>query len=102
MDTQLKKGVLEMIVLHFLSKKNYYAYELNKALNTVIQTNESTSYAIFKKLIIKEYAEYYVEESQNGPSRKYYKITKDGLAELEKNKLEWSEFYQVINNLLNQ
>ncbi|AUF83463.1 PadR family transcriptional regulator [Mesoplasma syrphidae] len=102
MDTQLKKGVLEMLVLHFLSKKNYYAYELNKALNGVIQTNESTSYAIFKKLIIKEYAEYYVEESQNGPSRKYYKITKDGFAELQKNKAEWDEFHKVINNLLNQ
>ncbi|AGR41049.1 helix-turn-helix transcriptional regulator [Spiroplasma taiwanense] len=40
-----------MIVLYFLNKKDYYTYELNKAISEFVQINESTAYAIFKKLI---------------------------------------------------
>jgi PadR family transcriptional regulator, regulatory protein PadR len=100
MDTQLKKGVLEMVVLSFLDIRDYYTYELNKTLSDFVQLNESTAYAVFKKLINQGYCQYYIQESEAGPARKYYKITPKGRAELGKMKTNWYEFASMIDDLL--
>ncbi|AXK51801.1 PadR family transcriptional regulator [Spiroplasma alleghenense] len=101
MDTQLKKGILELIILKHLRDKDCYAYELNKIINKVIEINESTSYAILKKMINKGYCDFYMSESDgNYPSRKYYKITDFGKLELIKNIEIWNEFQANINELL--
>lgn len=100
MNTQLKKGILEMIVLHFLSKRNYYAYELNKALNEVIETNESTTYVIFKKLVDKGFCKHFFEQSSTGPMRKCYMITFEGLEELKIQKMMWKEINEQVSQIL--
>ncbi|WP_026389542.1 PadR family transcriptional regulator [[Acholeplasma] multilocale] len=102
MDTQLKKGVLELIILKHLNEKDCYAYELTRIINDVIEINESTAYAIFKKLINKGFCDYYMSESVGPyPSRKYYKITELGKRELKDNTKIWIEFQAKINDLLN-
>ncbi|AHI53595.1 PadR family transcriptional regulator, regulatory protein PadR [Spiroplasma sabaudiense Ar-1343] len=101
MDTQLKKGILELIILKHLRDKDCYAYELNKIINKVIEINESTSYAILKKMINKGYCDFYMLDSDgNYPARKYYKITDLGREELTKNIKAWEEFQSNINDLL--
>ena len=42
----------------------------------------------------------YIVESQEGPPRKYYKITDSGRAEKETLLKEWFEFVDSINALL--
>lgn len=101
MNVQLKKGVLEMIVLFLLSKKDYYTYELNKQITEFIDLNESTIYSIFKKLIDKKFVEYYfVDSSSVGPSRKYYKLTISGEVFLNGCIAEWNDFTLSVNKLL--
>jgi PadR family transcriptional regulator PadR len=46
------------------------------------------------------YLETYLEESTEGPPRKYYKITPSGVDYCEQLKTEWVEFNNKVNNLL--
>ena len=50
MDTQFKKGVLELLVLLFASKKDRYGYELVEEISKVVNVNEGTIYPILKRL----------------------------------------------------
>lgn len=89
-----------MLVLNFLSKRNFYAYELNKTLNEVVETNESTTYAIFKKLVDKGFCEHYFEESSSGPMRKCYKINDLGRKQLHALKIAWVDISEKVNSLI--
>lgn len=100
MDTQLKKGVIELIILHYLNKQDYYTYELNQMLSATIDLNESTAYAIFKKLIDKQFVTYYFKESNSGPARKYYKITDLGQKHLKESKDTFFSFIEDVKKIL--
>ena len=53
-----------------------------------------------KRLKESRLIESYIVESPEGPPRKYYKITEDGLAELKRLSEEWFGFIKSINGLL--
>ena len=57
MDTQFKKGVLELLVLLFASKKDRYGYELVEEISKVVNVNEGTIYPILKRLTNENYFE---------------------------------------------
>lgn len=48
MNTQYKKGVLELVVLLCLKKNDLYGYELVKQVSQVIEVNEDTIYPLLK------------------------------------------------------
>ncbi|WP_416371650.1 PadR family transcriptional regulator [Mesoplasma melaleucae] len=73
---------------------------MNKKLNQVVETNESTTYAIFKKVVDKGFCEHYFEESSSGPTRKCYKITDLGRKQLHLLKIAWSEISEKVNSLI--
>ena len=50
MDTQLKRGVLEICVLSAMQDKETYGYELVKNISPVIEISESTLYPILRRL----------------------------------------------------
>ena len=50
MDTQLKKGILDLCVLSALGKGESYGYKIISDLNGVIEISESTLYPILKRL----------------------------------------------------
>ena len=83
MNTQFKKGVLEICVLALISKKDMYGYEIVQNISKVIDVNEGTIYPILRRLTKDEYFETYILESNEGPARKYYKITELGKAMLK-------------------
>ena len=100
MDTQFKKGVLELLVLLFASKKDRYGYELVEEISKVVNVNEGTIYPILKRLTNEGYFETYLKESTGGPSRKYYKLTVLGIK--RKNILldEWKKFEKSVNSFV--
>ena len=102
MDTQFKKGVLELLVLLFASKKDRYGYELVEEISKVVNVNEGTIYPILKRLTNENYFETYLKESTVGPSRKYYKLTI--LGEKRKNDLleEWKKFERSVNSFIKE
>ena len=50
MDSQLKKGVLEVCVLYAISKGESYGYKIISDLQGIIEISESTLYPILKRL----------------------------------------------------
>ena len=101
MNTQFRKGVLEICVLTLISKKDMYGYEIVQNISKVIEVNEGTIYQILRRLTKEGYFDTYILESNEGPARKYYKITEEGKENLHRLKSEWNEFVGAVNTFLN-
>lgn len=100
LNTQFKKGILEMVVLLIVSKKDIYGYELVQTINQVTQVNEGTIYPLLKRLSNEQFFETYSKDSSEGPTRKYYKMTPKGNKYKEKLWSEYQKFTHNINELL--
>jgi len=101
MNTQFRKGVLEICVLALISKKDMYGYEIVQNISKVINVNEGTIYPILRRLTKDEFFEAYILESSEGPARKYYKITTKGKRYLSKMINEWNDFVSAVSLILN-
>lgn len=94
---QMKKGVLEMCILQVVASGELYGYEImKKVTNAFPDINESTVYAILRRLHTDGCTESYKGETSGGPTRKYYRITDTGRKRLEKMKAEWNEILCAI------
>jgi PadR family transcriptional regulator, regulatory protein PadR len=100
MNTQLKKGILELCVLAVLDKKDCYGYELVNEISKNIEISEGTIYPILRRLNQEGYFTTYLQESQEGPPRKYYKLTDLGKSTKEDLFKEWTELVKGVNNIL--
>lgn len=100
MNTQLKKGVLELCVLVLLDRKDCYGYEMVDEISRNIFISEGTIYPLLKRLKNEKFVISYLKESQDGPPRKYYQITHLGNEKKEELVAEWNEFSRGVNNLL--
>ena len=100
MNTQFKKGVLELIVLKAIVSDDLYGYQLVSRINEVIQVNEGTIYPLLKRLSNDHLLESYLKESTEGPPRKYYHITSLGLERYDALLLEWTDFSDSVNAYL--
>lgn len=101
MNTQFKKGVLEICVLALISKKDMYGYEIVQNISKVIEVNEGTIYPLLRRLTKEEFFETYILESNEGPARKYYKITELGRKNLVSLINEWRNFTSAVDYLIN-
>lgn len=102
MNTQFRKGVLEICVLTLISKKDMYGYEIVQNISKVIEVNEGTIYPILRRLTKEGYFETYILESNEGPARKYYKLTAEGKNNLNKLIKEWNDFVIAVSTFLNE
>ena len=102
MNSQFKKGVLELIVLLSVSKRDMYGYELILEVSKVVLVNEGTIYPLLKRLTNEKYFDTYLVESTEGPSRKYYQITVLGKKKVEELEKTWKEFSSSVNNFIKE
>lgn len=102
MNTQFKKGVLELIVLLSVYKKDMYGYELVSEVSKVIDVNEGTIYPLLKRLTNEHYFETYLVESSEGPPRKYYRITSLGMERAKLLLKEWNTFHETVNTFIKE
>ena len=100
MQVQLKKGVMDMLVLALLIQQDRYGYEIVSTISEYIEISEGTIYPLFNRLKKEKYVETYLKESSTGPSRKYYHITDTGREAYNEMRREWNEFSGVVNILL--
>lgn len=100
MNIQFKKGVLELCVLSLLLKRDFYGYELVEHISEYISISEGTIYPLLRKFRNEGYVTNYLEESQEGPPRKYYKLTQRGKEVYEQLDLEWESFVAGVNNII--
>lgn len=102
MNAQFKKGVLELIVLESVRKRDMYGYELVAEVSKVVNVKEGTIYPILKRLTNEHYFETYLRESSEGPPRKYYHLTAAGIMHLEETRKEWQAFCHDVNEFLKE
>lgn len=102
LNVQFKKGVLELCVLVLLEKKDRYGYELVQMISKQIEISEGSVYPLLRKLTKEEYFTTYLQESSEGPPRKYYKLTENGRDYLYQLVNEWKEFSDGVNQLIKE
>lgn len=102
MNVQFKKGVLELCVLAVLEKKDCYGYELVQIISKQIEISEGSIYPLLRKLAKEEYFITFLQESSEGPPRKYYKLTEKGKTYLHILVNEWQEFSKGVQQLIQE
>lgn len=77
---QMRKGVLDLCILRCLSEREWYGYALVKALVAVpgVGVAEGSIYPLLSRLRRQGLVTTRLEESSEGPARKYYRTTAAG------------------------
>lgn len=100
MNTQYKKGVLELCVLALLRQRDCYGYEISEILSRRIDIADGTVYPILRKLKADGLLTTYLQEESDGPPRKYYKLTELGRETYQNDRAEYLNFAQSVRTLL--
>jgi PadR family transcriptional regulator PadR len=102
-QAQMRKGILEYCILSILAKKEAYPSEILETLKDAkLIVVEGTLYPLLTRLKNMELLSYRWEESQSGPPRKYFSLTKMGKAFLEELDSTWYELSQAVNKISQQ
>ncbi len=100
MDAQLKKGVLQMCVLKYISNQESYGYEIMKDITRLFpDVAEASVYAILRRLHAAGYLDVYNQEMPNVPTRKYYRISNEGTLHLDKSIEQWKTILGAIKEV---
>jgi PadR family transcriptional regulator PadR len=102
MNIQFKKGVLNLCVLVLLDKQDRYGYELVQMISDQISISEGSVYPLLRRLTKEGYFTTYLQESTEGPPRKYYKLTDAGRDYLHEQLDEWRSFTSGVNTLIEE
>lgn len=102
MNIQFKKGALELCVLALLDKQDRYGYELVQKISYQIAISEGSVYPLLRRLKKDEYLTTYLQESKEGPSRKYYRLTDKGRDYLHILNDEWQQFSDGVNQIIKE
>ena len=94
MDTQLKRGLLEICVLAAIKNEDSYGYQIIKDMKPYVEMSESTLYTILKRLETAGCLTVRTAE-HGGRLRKYYRITPLGLARIREFREEWKQIESV-------
>lgn len=100
MNTQFKKGVLELCVLTRLKKRDTYGYELAEEISAQIDIAEGTLYPLLRKLKEDGLCETYISDDSSGPPRKYYRLTAKGIEAERHLRDEWLCFVRQVGILM--
>ena len=101
-DSQLLKGVLSLLLLHLLSERESYGYELVQRLHDVGLTGilEGTVYPALARLEREGRVSTRLVASNAGPARKYYRPTAAGRDALTQGTAGWTSLAAVVGSQL--
>lgn len=102
MKTQLKKGILDMLVLALLEHTDRYGFEMVERISAHVEISERTIYPLLKRLRDDDLVTTYLAESDRGAPRKYYRITQKGRDYVETARAEWAEIRAGVEALLSE
>ena len=101
MESQFKKGIIELCILTLIAHEDMYGYQIIKAFEDIIDVNDNTVYPILRRLTLEGYFETYLIPSNEGAARKMYQMTLKGLDHLMILRHTWDQFiggvYQILN-----
>jgi PadR family transcriptional regulator len=105
-ERELKRGSLELIVLHLLAPAEAYGYEIVSKLTAetkgALEVTDGTLYPVLYRLERAGFVAVRWETPERGVPRKYYRLTDSGRTELVSLTKEWTTFADAMNRLLSQ
>lgn len=96
---QLRKGVLELCILNDIRNRKMYGYEIVRRLRKIdgLIISEGAIYPILSRLKRQGLVETSIQESTEGPARKYYKLTPEGEEMVAQMNAHWQAMSGVTN-----
>jgi PadR family transcriptional regulator PadR len=105
-ERELKRGSIELIVLHLLSFGEAYGYEIVTKLTDrttgELEVTDGTLYPVLYRLERAGFVDVRWETPERGVPRKYYRLTRAGRTELAQLTREWTTFANAMARLLRQ
>ena len=100
--TQVRKGVLELCLLNTLRSGPKYGYDIVRGLREIdeLVISEGTIYPILSRLKRERLLHTTIEESLEGPPRKYYALTGTGRGLLKRMNAHWIKLTRGITHLM--
>ena len=94
-------ALLDAIVLSVVSleEEGTYGYRITQEVRAVLEVSESTLYPVLRRLQKDDCLTVYDKE-YGGRNLRYYKITKQGLAQLSLYRNEWKIYSEKITAIL--
>ncbi|GAP03425.1 PadR family transcriptional regulator [Fructobacillus pseudoficulneus] len=101
-SSQLLKGFLQGIMLSILSKKANYGYGIAVALNEVGlgQVPKGTIYPLLATMEKRGLLQSESRPSEDGPDRKYYFPTEEGMHAKEEFYSQWAMLEKTMNQMI--
>jgi PadR family transcriptional regulator PadR len=101
---ELRRGSLELIVLHLLGVGEAYGYEIVSKLvaqtGGALEVTDGTLYPVLYRLERAGFLSVRWETQERGVPRKYYRLTDSGRDELAQLTSEWTTFANAMAALL--
>jgi len=99
------KGTLPTLILEALMREPSHGYRIAQTIKErsqgVLDFKEGTLYPALHKLENEGRVESY-EGIEKGRPRRYYRITKSGLAALKEDRAEWREMSRAVTMILGE
>lgn len=98
--TQMRKGILEYMILSIISKGEAYASDILEILKkNKLLVVEWTLYPLLTRLKDDWLISYYWVESASWPPRKYFRLTENGQEAHILMKHVWDELFDAVQNI---
>lgn len=98
--SQMRKGVLEYCILSIISRQEVYTSDILESLHKAdLLVVEGTLYPLLSRLKNNGLLKYRWQESTDGPPRKYYTLTDEGVNILTALNDEWETISKSINKI---
>ena len=100
-QTQLRKGLLDIVILNLLHHTRCHGYEMVQTLRQIkgMQIREGNIYPILARLQTDGLVKSRSEPSKDGPPRKCFELTKSGEDVLREMNAHWSCVIESIERI---
>ncbi len=102
-QSQMRKGILEVCILSIIRRGEAYPGDIVEEMRSSnLQILEGTLYPLLTRLKNAAMLTYRWEESNSGPPRKYFSLTKKGETFFNELEQTWDELSGAVNKLANK
>ena len=94
-------ALLDAVVLSVVSQdaEGTYGYKITQDVRSIMEVSESTLYPVLRRLQKDGFLETYDREAA-GRNRRYYKITSNGMIQLDAYRRDWVAFRKSVDHVL--
>jgi len=96
--SQARRGVIELCVLLLIGRRPHYGYEIAVALGQwqPLAATEGTLYPLLRRLQREGLLDSFWQESNDGPPRKYYRLTTAGADLRDAQLSDWERLTHAV------